>query len=135
MPLRTRESDYRAMNNDIIIKVYRRALILGFLIMGFSFFLFKDFKPVVLGFLFGLIISLLSFKLLDNTVNNAIKMTPQKARGYTIFHYMIRSFIYITVLIVAVVADYLNFPAAILGLLMVKFTIILSTVFDKDFTY
>lgn len=134
MPLKTKGSDDTNMNNDIIIKIYKRALILGFIIMGVSFFSFKNPKPIVLGFLFGLIISMLSFKLLDNTIKNAVKMTPNRAQRYTFIHYVIRSFIYLIVLSISIIADYLNFPAAILGLLMVKFTIILSTVVDKDFT-
>lgn len=122
------------MNNNIISKVYKRALIVSFFIMGFSFFIFKNPKQIVLGYLFGLIISILSFRLLENTINNAVKMAPQKAKAYTVFHYMLRYFIYFMVLIVAGIAEYLNFPAAILGLLMVKFTIIVSTIVDKDFT-
>lgn len=121
-------------NNDIIIKVYKRALIVSFFIMGFSFFMFKNPKPIVLGYLFGLIISMLSFKLLDNTINRAVRMTPGKSKGYTMLHYIFRYFIYFIVLVVAGLAPYLNLPAAILGLLMVKFTIIVSTILDKDFT-
>lgn len=122
------------MNNDIINKIYKRALIISFFIIGFSFFIFKNPKQIVLGYLFGLIISMLSFKLMDSTIKSAVKMTPQRANLYTVFHYTIRYFIYAIVLAVAAIGDYLNFPATLLGLLMVKFTIIVSTVIDKDFT-
>lgn len=122
------------MNNDIIIKVYKRTLIFGFIIMGISFFVFENPKPIVLGFLFGLIISMLSFKLLDSTINSAVTMTPRRAQRYTFIHYTFRSIIYLAVLIVSIVADYLNFPATVLGILMVKFTIIVSNIIDKDFT-
>lgn len=121
-------------NNDLIIKIYKRAVIISFFIMGFSFFIFSEPKPIVLGYLFGLIISMLSFKLLDNTINRAVKMTPGKSKGYTMLHYILRYMIYFIVLIVAGVAPYLNLPAAILGLLMVKFVLIVSTILDKDFT-
>ncbi|MGO1468531.1 MAG: ATP synthase subunit I [Tissierella sp.] len=122
------------MNDDIIMKVYRRTAIAGLLIIGFMFFLFKNPKPIALGYLFGILISILSFKLLESTINRAVTMTPKGARSYTIKHYMIRSVIYLIVLMISIVADYLNFPATVLGLLMVKFTIVVSNIIDKDFT-
>lgn len=122
------------MNNDIIIKVYKRTLVLSLLIIGFMLFIFANPKPIVLGFVFGLVISMLSFKLLDVTINNAVDMTPRRAQRYTFIHYSLRSLIYLIVLTVAIVADYLSFPAAVLGILMVKFTIIFSNIVDKNFT-
>lgn len=121
------------MNNDIIIKVYKRVLVVSFFIMGVSFFLFKNPKPIVLGYIFGVIISMLGFKLLDNTINKAIKMTPEKANAYTVVHYMLRYLIYFVVLSISAIADYLNFLATILGILIIKFVIIFSSIFDKDF--
>ncbi len=96
-------------------------------------FVFKNPKPIVLGYIFGTIISILGFKLLHNTINKAVDMPPGKATAYSTVHYMLRYFIYFIVLGVAALADYLNFPAAILGLLMVKFVILGSGVLDKDF--
>ena len=122
------------MENDTIAKVYKRTLIFSFIIMGFSFFIFKNPKPIVLGYLFGLIISMLSFKLLESTINRAVKMTPGRASAYSTVHYVLRYLIYFIVLSVAVIADYLNFPATVLGILMIKITIIASTALDKDFT-
>ena len=91
--------------------------------MGVSF-LFKNPKPIVLGYIFGVIISMLGFKLLDNTINKAIKMTPEKANAYTVVHYMLRYLIYFVVLSISAIADYLNFLATILGILIIKFVII-----------
>lgn len=122
------------MKEDTITKVYKRTLIFSFIIMGFSFFIFKNPKPIVLGYLFGLIISMLSFKLLESTINRAVRMTPARASGYTTVHYILRYIIYFIVLSVAVIADYLNFPATVLGILMIKITIIISTALDKEFT-
>lgn len=121
------------MNNDIIKKIFKKTLIISLFFMGISFFLFNEPKPIILGYIFGTIISMLGLKLIDNTINKAIKMSPDKANGYTTFHYILRYFIYFIVLSIAAIADYLNFPAAILGLLMVKIVIITSTIFDKDF--
>lgn len=122
------------MNNDLIFKIYKRTLIVGLIIIGCMFFLFEDYNPIVMGYIFGLIINLLMFKLMDNNIKKAIKMHPLKARGYTIFHYIMRYLIYFMVLSTAALADYLNFLAAALGLVMIKFVIVFSTVIDKDFT-
>lgn len=101
--------------------------------MGASLFIFKNYKPVILGYLFGALISILGFKLLQTTIEKAVSMTPGKAAAYSTVHYIVRYFIYFIVLGVAALADYLNFPAAILGLLIVKFVILASGIFDKNF--
>lgn len=121
------------MNNHLVFKVVKRTSIISLFIIGIAAFVFKDPKPIVLGYIFGTIISILGFKLLHNTINKAVDMPPGKATAYSTVHYMLRYFIYFIVLGVAALADYLNFPAAILGLLMVKFVILGSGVFDKDF--
>lgn len=121
------------MNNNLVFKVVKRTVIISLLIIGISAFIFKEPKSIILGYLFGTIISILGFKLLHNTINKAVNMSPGKATAYSTAHYMLRYFIYFIVLGVAALADYLNFPAAILGLLIVKFVILGSGVFDKDF--
>ena len=121
------------MNNDIVIKVTKRVTLVSLLIIGVSFFLFKEAIPIIYGYIFGTIISVLGFKLLSNTINKAVSMTPGKATAYSTVHYILRYLIYFIVLAIAALADYLNFPAAILGLLSVKFVIIASAIFDKDF--
>lgn len=119
--------------NDLVLKVTKRVTIASLIIVGFFFFIFKQPRPIILGYLFGTIISILSFKLLHNTINKAVNMSPGKASAYSSVHYVLRYFIYFVVLSVSALADYLNFPATILGLLMVKFIILGSGIFDKDF--
>ena len=121
------------MNNDLVFKVTKRVSIISLLIIGSIAFIFKNSKPIILGYVFGAIISILGFKLLHNTINKAVEMSPGKAAAYSTVHYILRYLIYFIVLSVAAIADYLNFPAAILGLLMVKIVILGSGIFDKDF--
>ncbi|MBU5255658.1 ATP synthase subunit I [Tissierella praeacuta] len=121
------------MNNDLVFKVAKRVMILSLLLIGISVFVFKEPKPIILGYVFGAIISILSFKLLHNTINKAVEMSPDKASAYSTLQYMLRYLIYFIVLAVAALADYLSFPATVLGLLMVKFVILLSGIFDEDF--
>lgn len=121
------------MNNILVYKVTKRVSIISLLIIGSIAFIFNNPKPIILGYIFGAIISILGFKLLHNTISKAVEMSPGKATAYSTLHYMLRYAIYFMVLSVAALADYLNFPAAILGLLMVKIVILGSGIFDKDF--
>lgn len=121
------------MNNDLVFKVAKRVSILSLFIIGISAFAFKEPKPIVIGYIFGAIISILGFKLLHNTINKAVEMTPSRASGYSMAHYFLRYIIYFVVLGIAALADYMNFPATILGLIMVRIVIMVSGIFDKDF--
>ncbi|GMG95546.1 ATP synthase subunit I [Tepidimicrobium xylanilyticum] len=121
------------MNDDLIIDVAKRIGILSLIIIGTIFIFFPNPKPIILGYFFGTIISIISFKLMGNTINKAVKRPPRQATSYAVFHYMLRFIIYAIVLIIASKADYLNFFATAIGLTMVKNTIVLSTIFDKNF--
>lgn len=121
------------MKDLVLKKVYKRTLIVSFFIIGISFFIFNEPKEIVQGYVFGNAISLLGFILMEKTLNRAVKMNPEKASGYTILHYFLRYIIYFLVLIISAIADYLNFLATVLGLLIIKFVILISTFLDKDF--
>lgn len=121
------------MNDLVLKKVYRRTLIVSFFIIGISFFIFSDPKEIIQGYIFGSFISILGFILMEKTLSKAVMMNPTRASGYTTLHYFLRYLIYFIVLLVSAIADYLNFLAAVLGLLIIKFVILLSTIFDKDF--
>lgn len=121
------------MNNKLVFKIAKRTIVLVLLIGGILSFVFSDPKPIVLGLLFGSIISMLNLKLLDNTITKAVQMPSNRAMIYSISHYFARYIIYFIVLIVAAKADYLNLIATIGGLFIVKFVIIGSNIFDKHF--
>ena len=123
------------MNNALVFKLTKRIAIISLFIIGISAFIFKESMPIIQGYIFGTLISILGFKLLENTINKSVEMTPSRASGYSMAHYMLRYIIYGVVLSVAALADYLNFPATLLGLMMVKIMILLSGIFDKDFYY
>ena len=118
------------MNNDLVFKILKKTVIFSFFVIGFSMFLFKSPKPIILGYVFGTLISMLGFKLLNNTINKAVLMEPSKASAYSTLHYTLRYIIYFIVLLVSAIADYLNFPATIFGLMAVKFVIISTTIFS-----
>lgn len=122
------------MNNDLIIDVAKRTSILSLIVVGILAIAFKDSKPIILGYLFGTFISIVSFKLISNTMESAVKKEPSKAKFYVISHYGMRMVIYGLALTLATKADYLNLFTTALGLTMVKNTIVLSTIFDKNFS-
>ena len=121
------------MNNDLVFKLSKRTAIISLFIIGIMAFVFKEPMPIIQGYIFGTIISILGLKLLHNTINKAVEMTPARASAYSMTHYFLRYFIYAIVLAVSAMADYLNFPATLLGLLMIKIMILVSGIFDKDF--
>lgn len=121
------------MNDDLILNVSKRVGIFSLVIIVFMAILSSNPKPIILGYIFGTLISLISFKLMGNTMNKAVKKTPSRAITYTASHYVLRMTIYGFVLFVSVKADYLNIISTFIGLIMVKNTIVLSTIFDKNF--
>ena len=121
------------MNNDLVFKLIKRAAIISLFIIGIMAFVFKEPMPIIQGYAFGTIISILGFKLLHNTINKAVEMTPSRASSYSMVHYMLRYLIYGIVLTVSAIADYLNFPATLLGLLIIKIVILGSGILDKNF--
>lgn len=121
------------MNNKLIFKISKRVVALVLLASGIFAFAFKEPKPIILGLVFGSLISILSLKLLDNTINKAVNMPPGKATAFSTLHYFARYIIYFIVLLVAAKAEYLNLLSALVGLLSVKFVIIFSNIFDKNF--
>lgn len=122
------------MNNKLVFKIARRTVLLVLLIVGIFAFVFKDPRPIAMGLIFGSLISIVNFKLLENTISKAVKMPPNRATSYTIAHYFARYIIYFVVLLVGARADYLNLISTIGGLFSVKFVILTSNILDKNFT-
>ena len=118
-------------DENIVFTIIKRTVVLSLIIIGIMFIGIKEPKYYVLGFIFGTGISILSFKLLENTINKAVTMEPSKATSYSTFNYFIRYFIYFIVIVVSGIADYLSLITAVLGLLMIKIVIITSTFYDS----
>src|SRR5690554_2382596 len=110
--------------------IIRKTIVYSLIIIGIMFIGLKDAKPYVLGFIFGTTIGILGFKLIEKTTGKAVTMEPSKAYGYSVFHYFIRYIIYAVVLIIAALADYLNFLTVVFGLLMIKIVIITSAFYN-----
>lgn len=122
------------MNNKLVFKIAKRTILLVILFVGIFTFAFEDSRPISMGLIFGSLISILNFKLLDNTISKAVRMPPNRATSYTMAHYFARYIIYFLVLLIGARADYLNLISTIGGLFSVKFVILSSNIFDKNFT-
>lgn len=119
-------------NNKLVVGIIKKTVVYSLIIIGIMFIGIKDAKPYVLGFIFGTTIGILGFKLIEKTTEKVVAMEPSKAYGYSIFHYFIRYAIYASVLVIAALADYLNFLTAVLGLLMIKIVIITSAFYSAN---
>lgn len=119
-------------DENLVSEIIRKTIVYSLIIVGIMFIGFKEPKPYVLGFIFGTIIGILGFKLIEKTTEKVVTMEPSKAYGYSVFNYFIRYSIYGIVLVIAAMADYLNFITAVLGLLMIKIVIITSAFKDKN---
>lgn len=106
---------------------------LSFVIIGFSYFLFKNPKPIILGYIFGVLINILSFFLINDSAYKLVQMSPQRAKIRASSNYMLRFFIYFIVLFISIKADYLNYLATFVGLTMVRNAIFILNFIDKEF--
>lgn len=121
------------MNKDLLAKISKVVVILSLFIIGLIALLFKDYRSLIMGYIFGASMSILSLYLINDSINRFITMEPAKATANARRAYLIRFVIYALVLIVSALADYLNIVTAVLGLTMVKNSILLLNFMDKNF--
>lgn len=121
------------MNKDLLFKVSKVVVALSLFIVGFMAFLFKNPKSIILGYIFGVLINILSFYLINDSANKLIMMEPSKAKRRAHSNYLFRYLIYFIVLLISALADYLNIFATFFGLNMIKIAIYILIIIDKDF--
>lgn len=100
----------------------------GFIVIALALSLHIDW---FLGYIFGTVVSLLMFRLLAVTVDEAIDKEFDGARALVFKRYLIRYLIYGVVLYISSQRGYLNFLAVIVGLFMVKLTIVVEVFYKK----
>lgn len=110
--------------------ILKRVVIINLILIGISFFVFKEPKQYVYGIVFGSTINVLNFRLMSITLAKSTQMNPKSIMGYVMGNYIIRYIIYGVVLIIAAKADYINLFTTILGFFMVKLVIISDTFID-----
>lgn len=116
-------------------QVIRWTLIGGFgIIILALIFVRTDKMPLVLGVLFGVSISVLNFLELEKTLIKASKMKPAQAQSYATKKYFLRYAISGVVILVSIKASYISVMGTIIGLLLLKFVVIITNLFnDKEY--
>lgn len=118
-------------DENIADTIIKRTIVLSLIIIGIMFIGMKNPKPLVLGYIFGVSVNILTFKLMEKSVERAVTMEPSKAYGYSVKQYLIRYCIYAIVLVVGALADYLSIFTVVLGLFTIKIIILSSAVIDQ----
>ena len=114
--------------------ILKYTLIVDFVIIAVLFFIVKEPLAWTYGLVFGGLIGCLNFLHLGKTLENAVKMHPGKAQTYASSQYFLRFFATAIVITISLKADYINVLGTILGLLLVKFVILITHLFDsKDY--
>lgn len=110
--------------------------VIGAVILSVVFILFfgASAKALIIGLLFGVSISTLSFIDLSQTLQRAVSKPPAQAQNYTVRKYFIRYIINGIVLYVAVVSPYIHVIGTVLGMLLIKIAIMMTNLFnDRQF--
>jgi len=123
--------EIRALIRDILKWVILLSVLAS---VVFILFFRSDALALILGLAFGASIGMLGFIDLSQTLQRAVKKSPEKAQSYTVRKYFIRFIINGVVIFIAVVAPYLNVIGTVLGMLLIKMSIMITNLFnDKQF--
>jgi hypothetical protein len=123
--------EIRALTKDILKWVILLSVLAS---VVFILFFRSDALSLILGLAFGESIGMLGFIDLSQTLQRAVKKSPEKAQSYTVRKYFIRFIINGVVIFIAVVAPYLNVIGTVLGMLLIKMSIMITNLFnDKQF--
>ena len=119
---------------ELQAKIIKIDLIILSLLIIIAFVFFNNSMVWVYGYIFGGAIGILNFMQLAKTVEKAVTMSPGQAQAYASINYFIRFAIMAIVLIVSLKADYINTFATVIGLLTIKFIILVTNLFnDKEY--
>lgn len=114
--------------------ILKYSLMADLVIMIIAFFIAKEPIPWIYGLAFGGLVGCLNFLHLGRTIENAVKMHPGKAKTYATSQYFLRFITTGIVITISLKADYINVLGTIISLLLVKFVIFATHLFDsKDF--
>lgn len=100
----------------------------------FVIFFRENAQALIIGLVFGASIGMLNFIDLSHTLQQAVHKNPAKAQSYTVRKYFMRYIINGVVIFIAVVAPYINVIGTVLGMLLIKISIMITNLFnDKQF--
>lgn len=121
--------------NKLVQDTIKAALIgAALLTIVFALFFRTQLVPLLIGLFFGVSVSIFSFIDLKNTMERACEKGPAEAQSYTVRKYFIRYIINGVVIYVAVVTSHLHILSTVLGMLLIKVSIMITNLLnDKQF--
>lgn len=119
-----------AYTSDIQARTVKWSLAAMAILAAPAFLFLKEPLAFLYGLVFGGLIGILNFLELARTLERAVTMPVARAKSYTAVKYFLRYIIMALVLFVSVKADYINIIGTILGLLLVKFVVLATNLFD-----
>jgi hypothetical protein len=109
-------------------QIVKTTIIVGIILGAGMFFLSEDGSRLLLGLAFGMVFSILNFRLLHLTIKKSMDMHPARAQSYVTSRYFLRYFLAGAVLYVAISNEAMHVLGTIIGLLLIKFVILVSNV-------
>ncbi|MEA3423798.1 MAG: ATP synthase subunit I [Bacillota bacterium] len=118
----------------LVFKTIKLSILSALGLIVASYFVFADSMPIIRGIVFGALLGVLNFYDLSLTLIKSSSMNSGKARNFVTAKYMFRYVVVGIVLLVSIKADYIHVLGTIAGLLLNKFVIIFTNLFnDKNF--
>lgn len=122
------------LTRDIQLKLIKWVLIIDLILIIIAFIFLNNPTNWVMGLIFGGLIGVLNFAELGRTLEVAVTMNPTRAQRYAASKYLLRYIITGIVILISLKANYINTLGTIIGLLLVKFVIISTNLFnDREF--
>lgn len=114
--------------------IVKWTLIASVIILFISLFIFEDKKAIIFGIIFGTSISILNFIELEKSLIKSSQMNSRQAQSYATRKYFLRYIITAIVILISIKASYINVIGTIIGLLLLKFVIMFTNLFnDKKY--
>ena len=126
---------YLKHTQELQKKIFKQSFVMMMGITIIIAIVSKKPLPIVYALVFGTLISMLNFRALALTMEKATQMPSAKAQSYATRQYFIRFTTNAIIIFVSIRAEYLNVIGVIIGLLIIKFVILGSNLFDDRSYY
>lgn len=125
------ENSVKSLENRILAFVLYADIALAII----SVLVMEEPLRFILGLIFGSAISALNFKELSVTLRRAVEMSPARAQTFATKKYFFRYIVTAVVIYIAIVAPYINVIGTIVGLILIKFIILATNLFNDKHYY
>ncbi|MBF7096160.1 ATP synthase subunit I [Alkalibacter mobilis] len=117
-------------NYDFEASTVIKATVIAGAVIGAAMFLLSDDGPsLLMGLVFGMVFSILNFRLLQLTIKKSMSMPASKAQAYVTSRYFVRYLLAGAVLYVSINNETMNVLGTVIGLLLIKFVIFILNIY------